>query len=383
MAKQAPIALVAPLDWGLGHATRCIPIIRELLDMGWQVVVAADRGPGKILQEAFPQLEHVVFPGARIVYPRRGGVVFHFVWQTPGFLQSIYTEQQFIRQWVRENPVDLIISDNRYGVHHDRVPSVLMSHQLRIRVPGIPMAETVVGRFVRYHAARFDAVWVPDWSGDDNLSGSLSDAPGLHPRLRYIGPLSRFASALPADGPLSGKDRALRESLSTFGPFPVLMLISGPEPAVSLFRQTLREQAFAWGEKTLLVEGLPSLPQEVVQEGPVCRVSHLPMAVLAGLLRESGLVVCRSGYSTLMDLAALNKKALLVPTPGQSEQVYLARRFEEKGWAHAVKQSRLDLPVDLAEARSFSGIHSRFDRSALREAIREVSAVGSSPSASS
>jgi len=367
--------LVAPLDWGLGHATRCIPIICELQRQGWEVIIAADRAPLVLLREAFPQLETIQFPGAQIVYPKRGGVVLHFVWQTPGFLRSVRQEHKALDRLLRSRKIDLVISDNRYGLYTKRVPCVLISHQLRIRVPGVPVAESMVSRFVKFYAARFRAVWVPDWPGDENLSGLLSTHRSIPANVRYIGPLSRFAPdggpELPAGAPLD----PVYDALFAQDPFPVLFLVSGPEPAVSLFRTVLREQALRLNLRALLVLGKPEAQPVLQQEQNLFSIGHLPTAVLDRVLRETELVVCRSGYSTLMDLAVYNKKALLVPTPGQSEQVYLAQRFRERNWSHAVKQSRLDLATDLPQARACEGISQPFRSDVLRQAIQDIAGL--------
>lgn len=352
-----------------------MPIIRELLRQGWEVIIAADRAPLVLLREAFPQLESIQLPGAHIVYPKRGGVVLHFVWQTPGFLRSVRQEHKALERLLRSRKIDLVISDNRYGLYTKRVPCVLISHQLRIRVPGVPVAESMVSRFVKYYAARFKAVWVPDWSGDDNLSGLLSTHRSIPANVRYIGPLSRFA---PDSGPETDEDAVLDpayQGLFDQGPFPVVFLVSGPEPAVSLFRTVLREHALRLNLRALMVLGKPETRPVLQQEQQLFSIGHLPTPVLDRVLRETEMVVCRSGYSTLMDLAVYQKKALLVPTPGQSEQVYLAQRFRERHWAYAVKQSRLDLAVDLPQARACKGIVQPFHPESLRQALREALAL--------
>ncbi len=374
MPESRPVALVAPLDWGLGHATRCMPVIRELISLGWEVILAADRSPLLLLREAFPQLEFIRLPGAHIVYPRRGGVVLHFVWQTPGFLRSVRQEHQDLQKILRSRRIDLVISDNRYGLYSRKVPCVLISHQLRIRVPGVPVAETFVSRFVKYFAARFRAVWVPDWSGPDNLSGLLSGHRSAPSNVRYIGPLSRFAGMSDESAKVQEEpSMAIWDQLFDHGPFPLLFLVSGPEPAVSVFRKLLREQALRLNLHALMVLGQPSAQPTVEQEQRLFSIGHLPTPALARALREAEVVICRSGYSSLMDLAVFGRKALLVPTPGQSEQVYLGERFRDRGWAHCVKQSRLDLSVDLPLTRSTSGITAPFHAQELRNAIAAVS----------
>jgi UDP:flavonoid glycosyltransferase YjiC (YdhE family) len=354
----------------MGHATRCIPVVNVLLERGWNVVLAADRAPLALLQEAFPQLEAIRLPGARMIYPRRGSALLHIAWQVPGFLHSIRREHRDLAALLRQRSFDLVVSDNRYGLWHPSLPSVLISHQLRLRAPGLPPLEAGLRRFVRYHAAHFQEIWVPDHEGPDNLSGALSDPSGLPVPVRFVGPLSRFADAEAAwpSEPVSGGLADLRQA----APFDLLLMVSGPEPAASEFRRRLRDQALRCGLKALMVEGQPGRPLELAREANLWRIPHLPSPWLAPILSQQPLVVCRSGYSTLMDLAVYGARALLVPTPGQSEQEYLARRFAEKGWSHSVSQSRMDLERDLPAVRKASGIRAGFSSAAMHAALDEL-----------
>jgi hypothetical protein len=335
-----PIVLVAPLDWGLGHATRSIPVVQGLLDQGCMPLLAADRGPLTLLREAFPELPWLRFPGARIQYPEKGPLLPALARQMPAFLNAARAEGRWVRQLHRQCPLSAIVSDNRYGVRLDGVPSAMLTHQVSIRVPGVPGAGMLVHAAIARMLAPFDALWIPDRPGPDNLSGRLSDRYGIPQQARFVGALTRFGAAppVPADW----------KPLLDEGPFEAVLLVSGPDPAADRFRRKLSEQAVLSGRRLLLVEGRPDAEPGWQYEGALLRCAHLPSPVLEAVLASTPRVLCRSGYSTLMDLGVFGSQAMLVPTPGQSEQEYLAQRCTEMGWARTQAQKDLDLEAVFA-----------------------------------
>lgn len=350
-----PVVLVAPLDWGLGHATRSIAVVRALLAQDCMPLLAADRAPLALLREAFPELPWLRFPGARIRYPEKGPLLPALARQMPAFLSSARAEGRWVRQLHRQCPLSAIVSDNRYGVRLDGVPSAMLTHQVSIRVPGIPGAGMLVHAAIARLLAPFDALWIPDLPGPDNLSGRLSDRYGIPQQARFVGALTRFGQAGSAVDTASASAQDLAAAipeawrpLLAEGPFEALLLVSGPEPAADRFRRKLREQAVLSGRRLLLVEGLPDAEPGWQYEGAMLRCAHLPTPVLEAVLAETPRVLCRSGYSTLMDLGVYGNQALLVPTPGQSEQEYLAQRCTEMGWARWHPQDGMDLEAVFA-----------------------------------
>lgn len=304
--------LVAPLDWGLGHATRCIPIIRELLNQGAEVLIAADKAPLAILEEEFPQLSFLPLKGYEIVYGRKG-TVGNILWQVPKILKAIYTEHLWLKQVISEHQIDIVISDNRYGLFSDQAFCVFIGHQINIQCPDYlkwmePLLFLLQKRFIN----RFNTCWVPDFEGEPNLSGSLSHGRKAHTETVFIGPLSRFS---------------LNEEVKRHD---VLFLISGPEPQRSIFETILLKEAFNFPQlKITLVRGLPGASFDLQQEG-IEIYNHLNSRELERLILSSDLIICRSGYSTVMDLVSLKKNAVFVPTPGQTEQEYLAKHLSEQ-----------------------------------------------------
>ncbi len=337
--------------------------------MGCTVLLAAEGQSLVLLREAFPSLEWLETPGFKVSYAQNGKVTWSMIRQSPAFLRSIEQERVWLDKFLQKRHVDLIISDNRYGFRHPDCRSVLLTHQLRVCYPSLPLADTLFRRFMRKQLKGFDALWIPDRAQQQNLSGELSRDEALPLSPTYIGPLSRFA----------GVEDTLPAMKDWPEPIRFLFLVSGPEPAASGFRDALRKQATQIGEGCVLVSGQPGQTGQAVEwvkRGALIEVPHLPGPLLCRAVQQAELVICRSGYSSLMDLAILGKKALLIPTPGQPEQEYLARYYKDMGWAYAVAQSSLDLQRDAIRALSYRGIYSDVDAPALQLAINaELSCI--------
>ena len=329
--------LVAPLDWGLGLATRCVPLIKELLRQNCTVLLAAS-GRGKaLLQQEFPALPMLHLPGYEIEYAASGwGLAVKIVAQIPKLFDAIKEEQAWLQKVVAEQRIDAVISDNRYGLFHPQVRSVLMTHQLCIKVP-LKLAEDLLQETVYQYINRFHECWVPDAEGEPNLAGDLSHPQNL-PSIPvfYTGPLSRFAAQTTTEEDY------------------LLVLLSGPEPQRSLLEQRLVEDLKGYTGPVVLVRGLPGLEEEMTVAENVTVFHHLPAAELEAVVRKASMVISRSGYSTVMDLSALQKRSILIPTPGQTEQEYLARHLMKQNLAFCVEQNKFRLKQVLAMASQFS-----------------------------
>jgi hypothetical protein len=186
--------LVAPLDWGLGHATRCIPMIRLLQNLGHSVILAGEGPVASLLQTEFPGLPLLPLTGYRIRYARSGRALKTVLLrQLPRLLQTIRQEHQWLLKTVEKEKIDFILSDNRYGLWHPRVPSVLLTHQLALQNPGARWTEPWLRRFLYRYVNRFRACWIPDTEENGGLAGELSHTPaGPAIPVHYIGWLSRF-----------------------------------------------------------------------------------------------------------------------------------------------------------------------------------------------
>lgn len=320
--KNKPRILVAPLDWGIGHATRCVPVIRELMRQGAEVYIASNGRPLKVLQREFPELPTLKLSPYDVHYPFRS-MVLNLLLQMPRLLWTLGMEHLQIRRWVKQYHFDGIISDNRLACFHPGVPTVFISHQLNLEAPNALLGR-LTNKMNHWFIRRYNRCWVPDRAGRDNLSGSLS-RPSPSPNTFYVGPLTRL--------------RAVQAPLQ----YDVLALLSGPEPQRTYLEKAILRQAADLPYRLLLVQGKPEADADLQLKENIEIVPFLDADALSRAIAASQIVLCRSGYSTLMDLAALGKKALLVPTPGQPEQEYLAEYLSGKGAFVWQDQKRLDL----------------------------------------
>ncbi len=343
--------LVAPLDWGLGHAARCVPIIRALLQHGATPILAADAGPMALLKAEFPELEHVRLPGVQIRYGDGKSQLWSMAAQFPAMVHGIHRERRHFDLLRKNLRPDAVISDQRFGVRSADVPSILITHQV---FPFTPAAQPLLRKLNTHHINRFDRCWVMDEPDAPGLAGELSHGPGLPANAGYIGTLSRFEATA---------DKA--------GPYRIVAVISGPEPQRTMLENRLMTLLPTIPGDHLLVRGLPgsSGPDRI---GNVKRVPHLASAELARTLSEAELIVSRSGYTTLMDLDALGRTALIIPTPGQAEQEYLGRLHASTGRFVVQSQEAIDLQAALDKV---SGpFHTTTSRSntGLERALKEL-----------
>lgn len=364
-AKKIKI-LIAPLDWGLGHVTRCIPIIKELVNQKCIVTAAVSGIQKKLLISEFPTILYVDLPGYDIKYGKnRTLTIFRLITSIPKILIRVNREKAWLRRYIRLEQPDLIISDNRYGLYSREVFSVFITHQLRIQTPWGSVADGWLQRMNYSFIRRFHRCWVPDVPGEGGLAGELSHPSHLPDMpVRYIGWLSRFPV---------GRAVEPREAVE---PFDLLILLSGPEPQRTLLEERLLEQLADYSGRTVLVRGLPA-GREL--QGPlppqVTVYNHLPAAALEGVIRGAGQIIARSGYSTVMDLARLGRRAILIPTPGQTEQEYLGNYLASKGWAICIEQKGFSLADALAVARLQGGSIPEEGEELLNEEIGKVLAA--------
>ncbi len=363
--------LVAPLNWGLGHATRCIPIINELLAIGADVCIASDGNALQLLKLEFPNLTFFELPSYNISYGKGNDLVFSIpsiLWNTK---KAIAAEHAALEKLIARHHFDLIISDNRYGIWNEKVHSVFITHQINIQVPGyLKWLQPLILNYNLKQISNFKECWIPDVAGDKNLSGVLSHQCKLPSNTYYIGSLSRFDSGQLKFLKTTNSSSQFK-SLGLPEKPQLLILLSGPEPQRTIFEKLILNQVAAIKYKTLIVQGLTQT-HEVKQLSPnVTMVSYLTASNLKDIILSAELIVSRSGYSTIMDLAATHSKALLVPTPGQTEQEYLAKKFNDAGIFYAVTQE--DFSVEAIEkAKTFTGISSEQNMQLLQARLKAL-----------
>ncbi len=337
--------LVAALDWGFGHATRCMPIIRILLEQNCEVHIAGSGDSLALLRSEFPDLRSHELPPYNPRYPTKGSMVLRMALQLPRFVFVIRSEHKTIEAIVRKWAIDMVISDNRYGCWSRKAHSVFVTHQSNILMPQrFGWLAAFVRRWNTRLARRFNSCWIPDYPGEKNLSGALTNfgQTDFHPNQYYIGTLSRFRN---------------QKNDSSSPDIDVLAICSGPEPQRSVFEGLLRKELINSRFRFVLVRGInDSHPDEVTERSRI--ISLATTEKLSQLFAQAAIVVARSGYSTVMDLQALGKKAIFIPTPGQTEQEHLALNLRQKGIAFSMAQSEFDLEVAIRESRLFSGFDS-------------------------
>jgi UDP:flavonoid glycosyltransferase YjiC (YdhE family) len=349
--------LIAPLDWGLGHATRCIPVIKELINQGARVVIAS-AGPQKALLSAeFPGLELLDLPGYDIRYKQGLFLKWGLVFQAPYILKQIKRENQWLADFIQSHKPDIVISDNRYGLYHPEVYCVFLTHQLAIQT-GLG---SLVNRFImkwNYRLIRkFSVCWIPDWPEGISLAGKLSH-PTTKPPVpaRYVGILSR---------------------LKPFPPKPekntLLVLLSGPEPQRTDFEKCVLSQLEYLSLQCTVVRGLPGIASPgSISTDAVHIVNHLPAEQLNVLMNASDLIITRSGYSSIMDLVQLGRNAILVPTTGQAEQEYLGNHMQEMNWMVCVPQKNFNLKKAIQKFRSSNLTLPQKEEPLLGKAVEEL-----------
>jgi len=322
--------LLVPLDWGLGHATRCIPLISSMLDKGWTVCLAGEGKTLALLKEEFPSLECIPLQGYRVNYPRSGNWFTPWMlFQSPKIFSSILREHRWLKRLLKTRRFDLVISDNRYGLHHESVPCIILTHQLHIVTGWGPLADRVIRAFSTAYIRKFTQCWIPDAKENGGIAGRLSHPEILPRNARYIGPLSRLQ---PIEGNTSNE---------------ILITLSGPEPQRTILEEKLIAQATQLPHRFLIVRGLPHKDIVPPPLQNIRFINHLDARDLSREMSAARGVICRSGYSSVMDLIRMGKPAILIPTPGQTEQEHIARHVAEKGWFLTVEQSRLNLSAAL------------------------------------
>jgi len=347
--------LITPLDWGLGHATRCIPVIRELILRGCTVSIAGSGDSLALLKAEFPSLTFFSLPGYNPIYPSTGSMVWKMAAQISKFRRVIKDEHEDVERIIRENKIDLVISDNRYGCWSEKIPCVFVSHQTNILMP---KRFGWLSPFVRYFNTRminrFTYCCIPDFPDDHSLSGELTcfGDHSITTKVFHIGALSRF-----------------KPSTSREKKFDVVCVFSGPEPQRSMLEKVVMEQLPASGLRYFVVRGI--FNSTLVENDHV--VNFLTSDKLQEVIEQSEIIIVRSGFSTVMDLAALGKKAIFIPTPGQTEQEYLADTLMKKRVAYSMPQDELNIMTAWQKSKDYSGftVHQRHD-DLLRKALNEI-----------
>ncbi len=355
---STPVVLVAALDWGLGHATRLIPVIKLLQQRDVKIILGSAGRAAQLWKDEFAELEHIELPAYNPSYPADGNMVWHMALQSQRLLGVIKKEGQLLPELIKSMGITHVISDSRFGLTHPSVPTAFITHQVYIRMPGVMRAfEPLVNYLNHSYINKFTRCWIPDWPSVPNLSGDLGHGTAItKKRYRYIGPLSRMTADTKAIEP----------------EYDVLAICSGPEPQRTIFEQKLREQLPGIAGKKLLILGKPEEGKTIRLEDHIEVVGHLDTDQMNYVMQRAKTIVCRSGYSTLMDLNALGLKAILVPTPGQTEQIYLGKRMAKLARHITQFQDEINLEAGIAKSNILLSQFSEHRKGPLSTALDEL-----------
>ncbi|WP_417290449.1 glycosyltransferase [Corallibacter sp.] len=332
--------LVAPLNWGLGHATRCIPIIHALITNNFEPIIASDGAALNLLKKEFPNLLHLELPSYNITYSKKGAYFkLKLLKDSPKMLTTLKAEKKAVKKIIEDYDISGIISDNRFGVSSKHIPSVFITHQLQVLSGNTTWFSSKMHQKI---IKKFDECWVPDNVGEPNLSGKLGhiDIPKL--KVKHIGPLSRLQKT--------------QNSKTTYS---AMVLLSGPEPQRTLLEEKLLESFKTYKGSVLFVRGVIEGEPLSKTQDHITVYNYMTSQMLEEAINSSAFIISRSGYTTVMDLAQLGKKAFFIPTPGQFEQEYLAERLTKTGLVPSCKQSEFSIDK-LKEIDNYKGL-SGFD----------------------
>jgi UDP:flavonoid glycosyltransferase YjiC (YdhE family) len=298
--------LLSPLNWGMGHVARCIPLIDLFLKNGNTVIVAANNDQESIFRSYFPSIEIIRHEGYPFVFSGKGNFSLDLARQFKGLKKRLLAEIEHTEKLVKELNIDLVISDHRYGFRSKQVPSILLTHQLNLPVRWFEgWVQKMHERFLR----QFDEIWIPD-TADSSLAGQLSENLKNF-NCTYIGALSRFQlneisavkmidTVVIASGPSIYAEQFVREQLKKLDADANMVVIASPEVKRNI------------GEMDVEIQSS--------EDWKSCDETIL----------KARKIISRCGYSTLMDLSVLKIPFSLTPTPGQREQEYLYQYWASK-----------------------------------------------------
>lgn len=340
--------IVAPLNWGLGHATRCIPIIRALMDNNFEPIIASDGSALMLLQKEFPQLTSYKLPSYNIKFSKGNRLKYKLFLNIPRFLIAAIKEREVTEEIISKENISGIISDNRFGVRSVKIPSVYITHQLNVLSGN---TTSITSRFHQRIISKFDECWVPDNINKPRFSGELSRVKWKGLKVKFIGTISRF------------------KRKSATNKYDLLVILSGPEPQRSILEKKLLVQLKEYNKIVLFVRGIISNDQAPYKNEKLEVVNYMLTEKLQQAISESGVIISRSGYSTIMDLNQLEKKAFFIPTPGQFEQEYLAKRMDELNIAPFSNQDNFELSM-IEKLKNYKGFKKTEDQALNSELFK-------------
>jgi predicted glycosyltransferase len=350
--------LVAPLDWGLGHTTRCIPIIYALQKYNCTIIVAISGTAKKLIENEFPTITIIDIPNYNVQYGTSSFTTgLKLLSQISKINKAIKNENSWLKEIVKTYSIDIVLSDNRYGLHHKNVQTVFITHQLKPKGLLGKLGENFLQKKLFAHINKFDACWVMDYENEHNLAGELSH-PTLMPFIptNYIGAVTRFTNK------------------PTEIVYTCAIVLSGPEPQRTILENNIIAQLKNTKENIIIVRGLPNEKNIIKIENSNCTiVNYAGVVELNKIILQSAYIICRSGYTSIMDLLLLQKKCIFIPTPAQSEQVYLTKYLSSKSYCLYFSQREFNIHLALQKAKQFDfKDFKQPQKNGLQEAIEKL-----------
>ena len=354
--------LICPLEWGLGHAARMIPLARKLREMNNNIFIGSGEEHLSLFRNELPGLSYIKFTGFKPGYSHFLPQYLALFLRIPVLLYHIILEHFRLKRIIREHAIDIVISDNRFGLWNRNITTVYVTH-----MPLIPLPKAL--RFLEFigiilHRAvikKYSLCFIPDLPGELNVSGRLSHGIKLPGNVRYTGILSRFITYGPSphENPIIFRHNTV--------------ILSGPEPQREILKHKLVTLLKDKKPITVMLEGKPGKTSEIVRSGNITFYNHLPNSEMREMITGSESIITRSGYSTIMELISLNCSALLIPTPGQTEQEYLAEYLSENRWFTTISQGEIKAGISLPSNKAiWSDEIIEQSKILLTEALKEL-----------
>jgi UDP:flavonoid glycosyltransferase YjiC (YdhE family) len=302
-------------------------VVDALIRANFEPVIASDGNALELLRKEFPSLKSYKLPSYNIHYTKKGkSLKLRLLFRIPSIISIVNNERKRIHEIIEKEKIKGLISDNRLGVYSNKIPSVYITHQLNVLSGNTTFLTSKIHQRI---IQKYDECWVPDTANSDNLTGVLGHLKGNRLSVNYMGIVSRFQ---------------FRKSDIKYD---LLVLLSGPEPQRTTLESKLLTELRHYKGSVLVVRGVLSKQNSIVTPSKFKVVDYMLTGELEEAINQSNVVIARSGYSTIMDLAVLEKKAFLIPTPGQFEQQYLAERMNEKKITPFCRQE--DFSIDKLE----------------------------------
>ncbi len=307
-----------------------IPVAKKLTESGHKVFIGSGEEHLAFFQNELHGITCVHFPGFNPGYSKFLPQYITILFKTPLLLFHIISEHHRLNAIIRDHSIDTVISDNRFGLWNRKVRTAYFTHMPLIPFPKPFRFLEFTGIMLHsYIIRKYDFCFIPDLPGELNVSGRLSHGLKLPPTVRYTGILSRFS--------LPVRNSSVHTASSPYN----LVILSGPEPQRDIFKRKVLELLRNTGSATIILEGKPEKSGKIVRSDNFTFFSHLSSGEMQKMISGSETIITRAGYSSIMELISLNRSAMLIPTPGQTEQEYLAGYLSDRGWFSSCRQGNM------------------------------------------